>query len=226
MKLAAFFVLFAIAAPEARADGTVKGRVVVLENGKPAKRDEVWMYLERVKPRRRRKDAAAPPTREIRQEKEQFAPHVLVVPVGTTVAFPNYDRIEHNVFSPSDPPGQFDLGRYNTDHKGKQHTFEDPADVSIFCDIHRQMWARIKIVDADPGLIVKVDADGAYAVSAVPAGTYTLHIWTYDSAEVVQKNVEVADGATVTADEAHVQLGTTPDHLRKDGSKYTVYKPH
>jgi plastocyanin len=214
-------------APGAPAGGTVTGHVIARKERKSAPIDDVWVYLEHVKPRRKRSGTTAPPAREIRQEKETFSPHVLVVAAGTTIAFPNYDRQEHNVFSPSDPPGQFDLGRYNTDHKGKTHTFEDPADVEIYCDIHKSMWARVKVVDTEPELIAKVDAAGNYSIAAVPAGKYRLHVWSYDSQDEDKQDIDVGDGASVTAAEAHVQVGTwSSEHLRKDGTTYIIYKPH
>ena len=45
------------------------------------------------------------------QRNETFVPHVLAIRTGTTVDFPNNDRIYHNVFSLS-PTRRFDLGRY------------------------------------------------------------------------------------------------------------------
>jgi hemoglobin len=40
-----------------------------------------------------------PKHRVIEQRDKAFAPHILAVPVGSTVAFPNFDRVFHNVFS-------------------------------------------------------------------------------------------------------------------------------
>ena len=199
---------------------TVSGKVIAVDNGKPAVRDEIYVYLERVYPRRDRAKAERPKPQTIRQENEQFSPHVLVVPVGTKVAFPNFDHEEHNVFSPTDPPGSFDLGRYNTDHTGKSRTFETAAEVEIYCDIHKQMWARVKVVDTDASLIAKVAADGKYAISGVTPGTYKLHAWTYDSEEVVQRIA--IDAGDVTANELHVQIAKmrSETHLRKDGTRY------
>ena len=45
------------------------------------------------------------------QRNETFVPHVLAITTGTTVDFPNSDRIYHNVFSLS-KAARFDLGRY------------------------------------------------------------------------------------------------------------------
>jgi plastocyanin len=207
--------LLAAPASDAPYAGTIAGRVLVFDHGKPVQRDDVWVYLEDVR-HPRTHAAANVSTAEIRQQGCQFSPHVLVVPVGTTVAFPNYDREEHNVFSPTDPPGQFDLGRYNTDHKGKLHEFDDAGEMEIYCDIHKQMWARVKVVESS---IMQKVVDGQFTLRDVPAGTYKLHAWTYDSAEVVDR-VVVTDGATVTTSDQHLQLGAPKLHVRKDGTSY------
>ena len=45
---------------------------------------------------------------EMAQEKRQFVPGVLVVPVGTEVRFPNHDTVRHHVYSFS-PARKFEL---------------------------------------------------------------------------------------------------------------------
>lgn len=220
MKLAPLIavLLFAHDARPEPSGATVSGTISVLEGGKPAKRDDVYVYLEQ---RHKHDTATTPPAREIRQEKEQFVPHVIVVPVGTTVAFPNYDHQEHNVFSPS-KVAHFDLGRYNTDHKGKSKEFSEPTEVEIYCDIHPQMWARIKVVDADPALITKADATGRFSIANVPPGKFVLHAWTYASEEF-KEEIVVTAGGNVDAGEGHISLGTVEAHRRKDGTKYGIY---
>ena len=220
----------ALATHDLRADvstGSVSGRVVVVENGHAVKRDEVWVYLQDAHARRGHRPATKPDPREIRQQNEQFTPHVIVVPAGTVVAFPNLDKIEHNVFSPSDPPGQFDLGRYTTDPKGKTWEFDDPAEVEIYCDIHKEMWARVKVVATDARWIVPVSADGNFTIAGVPPGKYKVHAWTYDSDEVID-DVTV-DAGPVQVAEMHLQLGKlrSQSHLRKDGTPYNSgqYRP-
>ena len=47
----------------------------------------------------------------VSQREKVFSPHVLPIPVGSSVEFPNDDLIFHNVFSLS-RPGPFDLGLY------------------------------------------------------------------------------------------------------------------
>jgi plastocyanin len=197
--------------------GSVSGKVLLLDGGKVVTHDDVWVYLVAVKPRRVR-SATPPKDGEIRQVKERFDPHVLVVPVGTTVWFPNYDHQEHNVFSPTDG-ADFDLKRYNEDHKGKPQKFDSAADVEIYCDIHKCMWARVKVVDADSSWIANVDASGKFQITGVPAGTYQLHAWTYDGDDQKQ-TIEVKAGAAVEVPEIHLQLRKMKSHRRLDGSEY------
>ncbi len=203
-------------AGSASAGGTISGRVIVVDNGKPVVRDDVFAYLEQL-PVRRHAPPGAGLLREIRQVDQQFTPHVVVVPVGATVAFPNYDRQEHNVFSPTDPPGQFDLGRYNTDRKGKPHTFDDPGEMDIFCDIHKEMWAKVKVVDS--AMIVPIK-NARFTFEHVPPGTYRVVAWAPDSTEVSEKVVVTEGKTTQLQGDLHVQLGKQKPHLRKDGRPY------
>jgi hypothetical protein len=207
-------------------EGTVVGHVELVREGVrvPRGRDhrdgDVWVYLERVPERRERRppDPKEPPMiGVIEQKHEEFTPHTLVVPTGSVVRFPNLDREEHNVFSPTAPV--FDLLRYNTDTTGKKHRFSDPGEVRIYCDIHQHMWARIYVVDAaytDPKWIVRVTADGDFAIHRVPAGSYKVHAWTYASAPVPE-SISVASGTTHVP-EMHLQLGQLEPHTRKPGS--------
>src|SRR5207245_1332183 len=50
-----------------------------------------------------------PKHRIMEQRKKTFWPHLLAVPPGSTVAFPNFDPYYHNVFSLS-PTLPFDIG--------------------------------------------------------------------------------------------------------------------
>jgi plastocyanin len=207
--------------------GTVRGKIRVIDRGKAIAHDDVYVYLEETRHRRHALPGAGQ-NAEIRQVKQQFTPHVLVVPTGTTIAFPNYDNEEHNVFSPSDPPGQFDLGRYTTDHKGKTHEFDDPADVDIFCDIHKEMWAKIKIVDTR--YFVVANANGEFQLDHVAPGTYRVVGWLPNNKEEsrsTEKLVVTEGGTTQLADELHLQLDLVPTrpHTRKDGTQYPLYKP-
>src|SRR5580765_1614839 len=107
------------------------------------------------------------------QRNLDFWPHVLVVRVGTTVDFPNNDRVFHNVFSFRDGK-VFDLGMYPVGAM-KQVTFDRPGLSRIFCNIHPNMAAYVMAVDT-PYFAV-ADRSGAFTIGSVPPGPYRFHAW-------------------------------------------------
>ena len=68
------------------------------------------------------------------QRNKSFDPHLLVVPVGSVVAFPNHDPFFHNVFSLFEGK-RFDLGLYEAGSTREVH-FNKPGISYIFCNIH------------------------------------------------------------------------------------------
>lgn len=129
------------------------------------------------------------------QHDTAFVPRALVIPVGTTVSFPNTDPFFHNVFSYS-RTRRFDLGRYP---KGvtKKVTFDKPGIVKVYCEVHHFMRAVI-VVTRNPFHAV-VKPDGTFRIDGVPPGTYTLVIWHPDVGSV-EKKVVVPEGGV-----AHVR---------------------
>jgi plastocyanin len=109
----------------------------------------------------------------INQVNETFVPHVVAVPVGATVDFPNADPFFHNVFSLS-KARRFDLGRY-AQGRSKAVRFDQPGIVRVFCDIHSHMSAFI-LVFAHPFFAV-TDGGGQYRIDGVPPGNYTVAAW-------------------------------------------------
>ena len=204
---------------------TIRGEVVVRKNGVEQKA-EAWVYLEDVTKHRRRSGLPGTGIRaEIRQKGKEFVPHVVVIPAGAVVAFPNYDDEEHNVFSPTDPPGQWDLGRYSTDHKGKTHEFDVSYEIDIYCDIHKEMWAKVKVVDSP--YIAPVH-DGHFEIPNVPVGDYKVIAWTPNGqdgqSEIVKLTAESTKDVTLAAPR-HAEAGDPAPHHRKNGSSYGLYKP-
>lgn len=213
----------------APAPGTVAGHVKVFSGKQEASSDVAFVYLTDKHPHRGPKAKPGKDSVQIVQHNEQFEPRIVVVPTGTTVWFPNHDRVFHNVFSPTDP--SFDLGSNSTDAPGPNHgpkeVFLDPSEFDIYCDVHKNMAASVKVVDAPSERIAHV-TDGAFQIAGVADGEYTLHAWApHHSAEVLV-DVTVAAGA-VNADTAkaldniHLQLGAATDHTRKDGDRYREY---
>ena len=106
------------------------------------------------------------------QRNLRFFPQVLAVRVGTTVKFPNTDRVFHNVFSFKDGK-QFDLGVYPVGAV-KHVRFDRPGVSRLFCNIHPKMAAYVVAVDS-PYFAIS-DERGAFSIQA-PPGTYTYHAW-------------------------------------------------
>jgi plastocyanin len=129
------------------------------------------------------------------QRNETFVPHVLAVTTGTTVEFPNSDRIYHNVFSMS-KTRPFDLGRYAVGHS-KSIRFDRPGIVRVFCDIHSHMSAFI-LVFSHPFFSV-TDATGHYRIDNVPPGTYTLVAWN-EGVTAESRTIVVGDGGVTETD--------------------------
>src|ERR1041384_5839952 len=88
----------------------------------------------------------SPKFRGIEQRNQMFAPHLIAVPVGSTVAFPNFDSIYHNVFSLSQPQ-RFDLGMYKGGDM-REMKFAKPGIIRLGCNIHANMSAYLLVVDA------------------------------------------------------------------------------
>jgi plastocyanin len=129
------------------------------------------------------------------QHNETFVPHVLAITTGTTVDFPNSDRIYHNVFSLSKTKS-FDLGRYAAGH-ARSVTFDRPGIVRVFCDIHSHMNAFI-LVFSHP-FFAMTDAEGRYRIENVPPGTYGVIAWN-EGISSEPRPVTVADGAVTELD--------------------------
>lgn len=226
MKLANLFlglttVLIARVPDAAPLAGKVSGTVTFVRDGKGIQVHDGYVYLVPV--RRGRPVPPTPVKAAIVQKRKRFTPNRLVIPVGSTVAFPNQESStgdsEHNVFSPTPP--SFDLSRYGSGQT-RSRTFLDEGEYNIYCDIHVEMTAKIKVVESDR--IVPV-VDGRYSLSEVPAGKYKVIAWAPDSDES-KETITVVAGETVRVPQLNVQLGKAkPTHLRRDGTPYPVSYP-
>jgi len=138
---------------------------------------------------------AAPDARQpvMDQRTLQFYPQVLAVRVGTTVKFPNSDRVFHNVFSFRDGK-RFDLGLYPIG--AVKYVRFDHAGVSrLFCNIHPKMAAYIVAVDSP--YFATTNDKGTFDIDA-PPGTYTLHACRAGGELVTQKVTVDADDEPVS----------------------------
>jgi len=107
------------------------------------------------------------------QKNKRFTPHLLVVPVGSLVEFPNLDPLLHNVFSLFDGK-RFDLGLYEA---GTTRTVSfNTAGISyIFCNIHPEMSAVVVVLKT-PFYGIS-NTLGEVSIGSVPPGRYELNVW-------------------------------------------------
>jgi plastocyanin len=109
----------------------------------------------------------------ISQQNMQFQPFVSVVPVGATVAFPNFDPFRHHVYSFSQAR-IFELRLFARDQT-RSVTFERAGVVAIGCNIHDSMSAFIFVTDTSWTL--ETTASGAVTFRDVPAAPYVVQVW-------------------------------------------------
>lgn len=127
----------------------------------------------------------------------QFAPSVVPILVGTSVAFPNKDDAIHNAFSASDAK-KFNLGRYGFGESNSVR-FDKPGLVNVYCKIHPKMAGYILVLE-NP-YFTMTDKDGNYTLKDVPAGTYKVECW-FPFGDPQEQKVEVAGSGA----QAHFKL--------------------
>ena len=153
------------------------------------------------------------------QKNKMFTPHLLVVPVGSSVMFPNADPFFHNVFSLFDGK-RFDLGLYEA---GPTRTvvFSREGVSYIFCNIHSEMSAVV--ISLTTPLYSIADAQGKFYLKSVPDGTYDLHVWVEGQHETFlerqTRRVHIA-GDIVHVGDIYSSNPEPQQHLNKFGRPY------
>ncbi len=153
---------------------------------------------------------------EIGTSGKEFSPHVLVVPAGSTVAFPNHDPFNHNGFSLSEG-NAFDLGLYG---RGQTRTarFARPGVVRVYCNVHAQMSAIVVVRDTP--YFARPSGDGSFALAAVPPGQYRLHLWHERAPEVTRDLTVPETGVADLTLELDARGYQFQPHLNKYGQPY------
>lgn len=176
-------------------DVSFAGNIVGKIKAKGAKNGgNAVVYIEKIEGK-----TFMPPKEHPRMDQKDltFTPHVLPVLVGTTVDFQNSDNVLHNVYSPDDCTGKFNLGSWP---KGqlKSYTFKDTGCVAtLLCNVHPEMEGFVVVVET-PYFAVS-EKDGSYTIKDVPPGKYTLKIW-HEKLKGKDAQIEVPAHGDVTAD--------------------------
>jgi len=172
---------------------------------------EAYVYIDGLR------SSARGHTVEIKQRDKQFAPRVVVVPLGTKLVFPNQDTVIHNVFSTASG-NSFDLGSVKGGETSPPVVLLKPGPVEIFCNIHSKMRADVLVVPNNHW--TRVAADGSFSLSGVPVGSRKVVLWSPTLKPVSQQVYVTPKGGTVTfSSEA---MSVRP-HLNKRGQAYGSY---
>lgn len=150
----------------------------------------------------------------IDQRDKQFVPYVTAVQVGTSVIFPNSDKIRHHVYSLS-PAKKFELPLYSGVPAAPM-VFDQPGFVTLGCNIHDWMIAYVGVV---PTPFFQVTGnDGRAVLKELPAGKYTVEAWQPSlrgRPEELAQQVQVAAGG---AQSLLFALDLKPDFRARRGS--------
>ncbi|HKB79877.1 MAG TPA: hypothetical protein VKH35_09200 [Thermoanaerobaculia bacterium] len=196
---------------------TVAGRVDFLtKRGQHPIAAETLVWLEPAGSTR--VSRIVPGSFEMVTRNKMLIPHVMAIPAGSTVTFPNDDPISHNLFSLSSG-NDFDLGLYRRG-KGKSRTFDSPGTVVVYCNVHPSMSAVIQVMDTP--YYAFAASSGVFSIPEVPAGHYRLIAWNEQSGQI-ETPIDVTASGTVRG-ESSVLLDSRnyrlTQHLNKLGKPY------
>jgi hypothetical protein len=169
------------------------------------------------------------PTQPLRlvQKDKAFHPHILVVPAGAVVEFPNHDPFFHNVFSLFEGK-RFDLGLYEAGSTRRMH-FDRPGISYIFCNIHAQM-SGVVIALATPYYAIS-QRSGTFTIPAVPPGNYELQVWyegsTPDVLKALARKITIPESGVSLAAIHVLENASLLPHKNKYGQDYdpSTYDP-
>jgi plastocyanin len=138
---------------------------------------------------------SAPLHAVIDQVNRAFVPDLLVIPVGSTVEFPNSDAVSHQIYSFS-AAKRFQLPLYRGTPYPPVH-FDQAGVVTLGCNIHDEMLAYLLVTDAP--YFGRTDSQGSWSAE-VPRGRYQVAIWhprLRDLAADLERDLSVGDADRV-----------------------------
>lgn len=168
--------------------------------------ENIMVYLDKVE----MPVAAGDNTHFVMNQKNlSFFPHIMPIPVGSTVEFPNNDKVDHNVFSLS-RTSPFNLGSYKPE-ESKSIRFDKAGIIELRCDVHAEMIAYIMVLK-NP-YIALTDSKGQFripdpkwaadaglpVIEDLPAGSYRLKIW-HEKLRPVAQQVTVPEKGEATVE--------------------------
>jgi plastocyanin len=151
---------------------------------------------------------------EVKTWDKAFMPGVVLAPVGSTIAFPNHDAFDHNVFATSGPK-VFDLGLYGQ-NETRSVTFDKPGLARIYCNVHAKMALTVLVHPS--AFATRADRGGRFQFQGVGPGTYTLRAWHERGGEKAMSISVPASTELVVAMDARRYKFV--QHMDKSGKSY------
>jgi plastocyanin len=148
---------------------------------------------------------AEPPSAVMDQIGKQFVPHVLAIPVGTAVSFPNHDQIHHHVYSFS-RTRTFEIPLY----KGEQAppiVFDRAGVVKVGCNIHDWMSGVILVLPSSHFAVT--GPDGSFRIAGVPEGAHRVAVW-HEGLKSAAQETSRDVGVGASGAEVHFTIETAP----------------
>lgn len=225
MKLAgsAVLLLFCALASAQEVNLTVHARVMLDEHRQSSNASNVVVWLNPIGSQAQQIPQSRPLI--LAQHHKRFEPHVLVVPVGAVVQFPNRDPFFHNVFSLFEGK-RFDLGLYEAGTT-RNVSFDRTGISYIFCNIHAEMSAVVVALDT-PYFGVS-NQKGEIVIPRVPVGRYIMHTWsetaTPEALNALAREITVTETSSAIGTLSIPFGGATTAHKNKYGMDYEPPEP-
>lgn len=131
----------------------------------------------------------------INQKNKTFLPHILAVPVGSTITFKNEDPFVHRIISDSEAKRL----RMEFAYEGAAMdvSFDKPGTVELWCDDHKRMQAWIMVLDTP--FFAVTDEKGHFIIQNLPSGRYALEVW-HEVLGTQTQEIEVKEGEDIKVD--------------------------
>jgi plastocyanin len=127
-------------------------------------------------------NSQAPPPASVLmdQKKCQYAPHAMIVPVGTELEITNSDTILHNVngkiIATEGLLPKFNIAQPIQGQKNKTPALDKAGIVTLSCEAGHPWMSAFVLVTENPYAAITKD-DGTFVIANVPVGTYHIKMW-------------------------------------------------
>lgn len=164
-----FALLFTLFSPSIHAAKVIVSSI----EGQPLENAVVEVYYEIDSEKNPSREQNSSQEQKVYQRDAAFHPHVLAVPTGSSVAFPNEDTTRHHLYSFSSAK-TFELNLY-LQETPPPVSFDQAGVIVLGCNIHDHMQAFIVVSDAP--YKATTGADGTLTLPPLPPGEHRVRVW-------------------------------------------------